>query len=70
MMATIPYPDVERITVEEAAARYGRPGVLFVDVRDPEDYAAGHITGAIAMPLRDIPRRYHELPRTAEIILY
>ncbi|NEE00913.1 rhodanese-like domain-containing protein [Phytoactinopolyspora halotolerans] len=37
-------------------------GDLMVDVRLPEEYAAGHIAGAVNIPIRDLPVRQSELP--------
>ncbi|PUZ26143.1 hypothetical protein DCC81_18055 [Chitinophaga parva] len=33
----------------------------FVDVRTPEEFAAGHIAGALNIPLSDISRRKNEI---------
>jgi rhodanese-related sulfurtransferase len=41
---------------------------LVVDVRQPEEYAAGHIAGSKLIPLGDLGRRLNELPRDREII--
>jgi rhodanese-related sulfurtransferase len=37
------------------------PGALLVDVRTPEEYAAGHIPGSISIPLAALPARCNEL---------
>jgi rhodanese-related sulfurtransferase len=42
---------------------------LLVDVRQPEEFAAGHITGAINLPLTELRNRLEELPRDREIWL-
>jgi len=41
--------------------------VLVVDVREPSEYAAGCIPGAINVPLNELRRRVNELPRDREI---
>ncbi len=43
-----------------------------VDVREPQEFAAGHIEGAINIPLSELLRHLDELPdgRTAPILLY
>ncbi|RMF30925.1 MAG: rhodanese-like domain-containing protein [Chloroflexi bacterium] len=45
---------------------------FIVDVREPEEYAAGHIEGAVNIPLRELMRHLDELPnsRTAPILVY
>ncbi len=41
-----------------------------VDVRPPEEFAAGHLPGAVNLPLQDLARRLSELPRKAEVVAY
>ncbi len=43
---------------------------LVVDVREAEEFAAGHLEGAVHLPLSQLRRRYGELPRDREIWLY
>ncbi len=38
------------ITLKEAYGLYNDPETVFLDARDPEDYRAGYITGAINLP--------------------
>jgi NADPH-dependent 2,4-dienoyl-CoA reductase/sulfur reductase-like enzyme/rhodanese-related sulfurtransferase len=49
--------------------RVGDGVALLVDVRDPAEYAAGHLPGAINLPLGDLRRRHGELPHDREIWL-
>lgn len=44
--------------------------VTVLDVRPPDEYAAGHIPGAISMPVDEIERRVAELPADGEIVAY
>lgn len=53
-------PDAEDVDVPTAHGMW-QAGDQFVDVRSPEEYAAGHIAGALNIPLRDLPVRQHEL---------
>ena len=41
-----------------------------IDTRDAEQYAAGHIPGALNIEWREIPSRLEELPETGLVILY
>jgi rhodanese-related sulfurtransferase/biotin operon repressor len=47
-----------------------RGDALLLDVRPESEYAAGHIAGAINMPVDDLFKRLKELPRDREIIAY
>lgn len=38
-------------------------GAALVDVRESDEYAAGHVPGAQLMPLGVVPVRLHELPK-------
>ena len=37
---------------------------VVVDVREPDEWAAGHAPGAVHIPLGDLPARIDELPET------
>ena len=43
---------------------------LLVDVREPAEYAAGHLPGALLLPLGQLAARAAELPKDREVILY
>jgi hydroxyacylglutathione hydrolase len=42
----------------------------FVDVRTPKEYKAGHIPGAINIPVSDIAMRMNELPKNKQLYVY
>jgi len=42
---------------------------LLVDVREPDEFAAGHIPGAVNLPLPELRNRIDELPRDRELWL-
>jgi rhodanese-related sulfurtransferase/DNA-binding transcriptional ArsR family regulator len=46
------------------------PGTLVIDVRPAEEYAAGHIPGALSVPLSELKGRIAQLPSAAEIVAY
>jgi rhodanese-related sulfurtransferase/DNA-binding transcriptional ArsR family regulator len=62
--------DVDTIDRDQLIARLSAGDVVLVDVRPPEEYAAGHIEGAQSIPLEELARRLAELPPDAEIIAY
>lgn len=51
-------------------ARVGRGEVTLIDVRPPEEFAAGHIPGAISLPLSELDRRRSELPANRDVVAY
>ena len=56
---------------ERALRRRVRDGdVTLIDVRPREEYEAGHIPGAVSMPLPDLVKELATLPKKAEIVAY
>lgn len=51
-----------REVTQEAFAAAWAEGALVVDVREADEYAAGHVPGARLMALRTVPTRCGELP--------
>jgi rhodanese-related sulfurtransferase len=62
--------DVETIGREDLRERLARGDVVLVDVRPPEEFAAGHIEGARSIPLAELERRLADLPPDREIVAY
>jgi glyoxylase-like metal-dependent hydrolase (beta-lactamase superfamily II)/rhodanese-related sulfurtransferase len=57
--------------VDSAAARAAvLDGAVVVDVREPDEFAAGHIEGARHMPLGSLPSTLSQLPRDRPILAY
>lgn len=44
------------------------PGTVLIDVREPHEYAAGHIPGAINLPQADLATRLADLPRDKRVL--
>jgi phage shock protein E len=44
--------------------------LLIVDVRTPEEFAAGHVPGAINIPHTSFPARTSELPSNKDVVVY
>jgi rhodanese-related sulfurtransferase len=61
-------PDPREISNSEAASVYLDNGATFVDVREPEEWADGHMPGAVHIPLGDLSRRVNELPADGKIV--
>jgi len=54
---------------DQARALVGQ-GAFLLDVRTPEEYAAGHIDGATNIPLEEVSGRTSELPTDTVIVTY
>jgi rhodanese-related sulfurtransferase/DNA-binding transcriptional ArsR family regulator len=54
----------------ELVQRAARGELLVLDVRPREEYAAGHIPGAVSIPLDELRARVDELPRGLEVVAY
>ncbi|CAL9343650.1 hypothetical protein SUDANB106_00326 [Streptomyces sp. enrichment culture] len=55
---------------EELLARVGSGDVVVLDVRPAQEYAAGHIPGAISIPVDELAERVGELPDGVEVVAY
>ncbi len=63
--------DIEELTKEELWRRVKRKDKLVVlDVRPQEEYDAGHIPGAVSIPLEELKKRIKELPKSKQIVAY
>lgn len=54
--------------VAQAAEARAKRTAQIVDVREPDEWAEGHIPGAVHIPLGELPLRQHELDRTQPVI--
>ncbi|HEX6121710.1 MAG TPA: rhodanese-like domain-containing protein [Ktedonobacterales bacterium] len=73
--ALIPARDEAAELIAPAALAAQRQGAeaaapVVVDVRDPEEYAAGHVAGALNVPLDQLAARLGELPAGREVVTY
>jgi rhodanese-related sulfurtransferase/predicted transcriptional regulator len=63
--------ELEPVTREELARRLQEGDRLVVlDVRPTEEYQAGHLPGAVSIPVGELRRRLAELPGDREIVAY
>jgi len=61
---------MEPVTPEELLERTREGLVTVLDVRPPDEFAAGHLPGAINIPLEELEERLPELSDGREIIAY
>jgi rhodanese-related sulfurtransferase/DNA-binding HxlR family transcriptional regulator len=63
--------DLEPMSLEDLLARLEAGETLFViDVRPTEEYRAGHLPGAVSIPLDELEHRLRELPQERQIVAY
>lgn len=62
--------ELEPIGRDELLERARASDVVVLDVRPEEEFRAGHIAGAISVPVGELERRLSELPAGREIIAY
>lgn len=62
--------DTDAVDTDELLRRLDNGNVVILDVRPDPEYAAGHLPGAIHIPLEQLTDRLAELPRNREIVAY
>lgn len=62
--------ELEPLSREELTERMRGEDVVIVDVRPKEEYAAGHIPGAISLPVAELLDRIGEIRAGAEVVAY
>lgn len=45
-------------------------GIYLLDVRQPDEFAQGHIDGAVLMPLDTLAASYRQLPHDVRLVVY
>lgn len=63
-----PPPVVPEIDVDELD-RSRATAAAVIDVRQPEEYDAGHVPGARLIPLSEVPGRLGEVPVDGEVLV-
>ncbi len=64
------YPQVVRISPEDAKKALDQSEAVFIDVRSVEEYNQRHILGALSIPLLELPDRLGELDPNLWYITY
>ncbi len=62
--------DTEQVGRDELLRRAQAGEVVVLDVRPALEYAAGHIPGAVSIPIDELPGRLAELPGDVEVVAY
>ena len=61
---------MEPVDREELLALVRQGAVTVLDVRPVEEFKAGHVAGALSIPLQELKLRLSDLPRDQEIVAY
>lgn len=61
---------LEPVTREELIDRLAAGEIALLDVRPGDEFALGHLPGAVSLPLEELGQRLAELPRDREIVAY
>jgi NADPH-dependent 2,4-dienoyl-CoA reductase/sulfur reductase-like enzyme/rhodanese-related sulfurtransferase len=59
-----------QVDVEAAVNRSANGPLFLVDVRTPNEYAGGHIPGAVNIPMDELRSRLGELPHDRDVAVY
>jgi rhodanese-related sulfurtransferase/DNA-binding MarR family transcriptional regulator len=62
--------EIEPVPAAELLARSKKGLVTVIDVRPPEEFAAGHLPGAINVPIDEFDARLASLPKRKEVVAY
>lgn len=62
--------NLEPLPADELLSRARDGLVTVVDVRPPEEFAAGHLPGAVNIPLAQLEQRLADLPKNTEVVAY
>ena len=60
----------EPVSMPELLQRARSTDVVILDTRPPGEFEAGHIAGAISVPVADLRRRLKELPKHKQYVAY
>ena len=61
---------LEPVPAKELWQRVKQGLVTVLDVRPPEEYAQGHIRGAINVPVTELKKKLHQIPADQEVVAY
>jgi len=64
------HDQLEPVTLEQLRRLVRDGDVTVVDVRPTDEYDAGHIPGALSVPVAELKRRLREIPKNREVIAY
>lgn len=64
------YPEIQRVSLEDAKAAFDAGTAVFMDVRGTDAYAMSHIPTSLSIPLAELEPRLKDLDPNQWIITY
>ena len=58
------------MSIEDLAQLVTEERVTVIDVRPTQEFESGHLSGALSMPIDELPERLSELPRTRPVVAF
>jgi rhodanese-related sulfurtransferase/DNA-binding transcriptional ArsR family regulator len=62
--------DPEPVSMQELLARARKSDVVILDTRPASEFEAGHIAGAISVPIAELRKKLRDLPKRKEFVAY
>jgi rhodanese-related sulfurtransferase/biotin operon repressor len=62
--------ELEPINADELLGNPGESDTVFIDLRQPEEYDAGHLPGAINIPYEELHERISEVAAMQDVVIY
>jgi DNA-binding transcriptional ArsR family regulator/rhodanese-related sulfurtransferase len=70
LAAALPLEGIRLMSRTELLAASSDGDVVVLDVRPSDEYAAGHLAGAVSIPLAELADRLGEIPADSEVVAY
>jgi rhodanese-related sulfurtransferase/DNA-binding transcriptional ArsR family regulator len=70
LAAALPLDGIRLMSRTELVAASRNGAVVVLDVRPADEYEAGHLKGAVSIPLAELEDRLDEIPPDAEVVAY
>ncbi|GHC81318.1 ArsR family transcriptional regulator [Nocardiopsis terrae] len=64
------HDDIRLVGRQELLASVAQGTALVLDVRPAREYEAGHLPGAVSIPLEELAERLDEIPEGTEVVAY
>ncbi|MEW4153735.1 metalloregulator ArsR/SmtB family transcription factor [Bacillus thuringiensis] len=61
---------LKTLTMDQVHEKMNRGDVVLLDLRPTEEYNAGHIEGAVSVPMEELDLYLQQLPRDKEVVAY